>query len=170
MQAFFTSVFLRWLVFRRTAQPQEPPWSHLAHALQRVLNNICGYATSLLEAISDIADLAVWKTGSAAAGVLSVLELAKRAQAIEARVVPFIRMDRNQPLEIDNETTSIDRENAGGELRLGPAHYYHWACGCSFCSKAKATNNAGSMPTCPLHAYRQAVCNTLLAYSAQILL
>lgn len=171
MQAFFTSVFLRWLVFRRTAQPQEPLWSHLAHALQHVLNNnICGYATSLLEAISDIADLAVWKTSSAAAGILSVLDLARWAQAIKVRVTPFISMDRHQLSEIDNETTSIDRENAGGELRLAPAHCYHWSCGCFFCSKAKATTNAGPMPTCPLHAYRQAVCNTLLAYSAQIIL
>ena len=171
MQAFFTSVFLRWLVFRRTAQPQEPPWSRLADALQRLLyNNLCGYATSLLEAISQIADLAVWKTSSAAAGVLSMLELARRAHAIEARLTPFVSMDRRQLFDMDDETTPINRENGGSEPRLAPAHCYHQGCGCSFCSKAKATTTAALMPTCPLHAYRQVLCNALLAYSAQILL
>ena len=176
MQAFFTSVFLRWLVFHRTAQPQEPLWSRLADTLQRLPdNNLCGYATSLLEAISQIADLAAWKTSRAAAGVLSTLELAKRAHAIEERVGPFVEVDRRRLLDHDDKTRSINRQNGGTEPPLAPAHYYHWGCSCCFCSKAKATYTAASTtPACPLHAYWQALANALanalLARSAQIFL
>ena len=174
LQAFFTSVFLRWLVFRRTAQPREPPWSRLADTLQRLPdNNLCGYATSLLEAISQIADLAAWKTSSAAAGILSTLELAKRAHAIEARVAPFVEWGRKQPLDKDDDKVwSTNGHDGGAEPPLAPAHCYHRGCGCRFCSKAKATTNSNTalMPTCPLHAYRQALANALLALSAQIFL
>ena len=171
VQAFFTSVFLRWLVFRRTAQPQEPRWSCLADALQRLLdNNLCGYAIPLLEVISQIADLAVWKTSSAAAGVLSMLELAKRAHAIEARVAPFLEMGRGQPFDKDAKTRSIGQQNGGAEPRLAPAHCYHRGCGCSFCNRAKATTTAAFTPTCSLHAYRQTLSNALLAHAAQVFL
>ena len=164
---------LRWLVFRRTAQPQEPPWSGLTEALQRLpQNNLSGYATSLLEAIAQIADLAAWKSGSAAAGVLSTLELAKRAIAIEARVTPFVDLaGRQLPDNSDDVTRFISGQSSSAEPPLVPAHFYHRGCSCCFCSKTKATTtNAAGQPTCPLHAYQQTLANVLLARSAQIFL
>lgn len=171
MQAFFTSVFLRWLVFRHTARPQEPPWSRLAETLQRLPNdNLCGYATSLLEAISQIADLAAWKTSSAAAGVLSTLELAQRAHDIEASVAPFVEIGREQPLDDDDKIRSVNRQNCSAVPPLALAQYYHQGCCCCLRSKANATTTATITPTCPLHAHRQTLANALLARSAQIFL
>ena len=172
-QAFFTSIFLRWLVFRRTAQPQEPPWSCLADALQRLpQNSLCGYATSLLETIAQIADLAAWKSGSAAAGVLSTLELAKRAIAIEARVTPFVDVAGRQLLDDNDDVARFTKgQSRSAEPPPVPAHSYHRGCRCCFCSETKATTTiAATPPTCPLHAYQQTIANALLARSAQIFL
>ena len=155
------------------AQPQESPWSCLADPLQRLLrNNLCGYATSLLEAVAQIADLAAWKSGSAAAGVLSTLELAKRAIAIEARVTPFVDLAGTQLLDNNDDLTwFINGQSGSAEPSLAPSHCHHRGCGCCFCTKAKAAPmNAATPPTCPLHAYQQTLANALLARSAQIFL
>lgn len=171
MQAFFTSVLLHWLIFRRTARPEESPWPRLAETLHRLPNDdLGGYAASLLEAVSQVTDLAAWKASSAAAGVLSTLELAKRAHDIEASVAPFFEVGGKQALDSNGEVKSLSRQNGSAEPPIATTQCCHQGCYCCFRSKTNPTATVAATATCPLHARRKSFANALLARSAQIFL
>ena len=137
--------------------------------LQRLPNdNLCGYATPLLEAVSEIADLAAWKISSAAAGILSTLELAKRAHNIEASVAAFFDVNRKQPRDADTGFVNLNKRHAEPPIVL--AQYYHDGCCCCFRNKTNASSAATVTATCPVHARRQTLANALLARSARIFL
>lgn len=64
-------------------------WPSLSEILQSIPDNLCGYSTNLLAALSKVSDLAVWKEERTAVGVLSTLELARRAHEIENMLSAF---------------------------------------------------------------------------------
>lgn len=95
MQAFFTSVLVRYFIVWRTTKPHEVSWPALPSLLQDLSDNLPdnfgGYSWSLLIIMAETFDLVNWKAEKTAANVLSTLELAKRAHEIESRLTELVQ-------------------------------------------------------------------------------
>lgn len=164
-------MIIHWLVFSRIERPQDISWSFIARTLENVSDkNLCGNHLSLVKVIWRIEDLATWIRGSADTGVLSTLELAKRAHEIDSSITPFIIADENQLFQKDDEEHSMSKQrNEAKPFSIAVPCYRQ-----SICTRSSSTSSrdaaSSEIPTCSYHSHRELQANALLARAAQVFL